>query len=355
MTSATLREGFQRWHQTFIDPEFRTLDRNIASLQRGAAYKSHYEEIRKVVLRAIRNQDTSLKITLNQRDVEEEGMNVLDHHHFRNNLKDLSILAWESEKCIPSFISQLKKLERLYITGKLTFISRGILKCEHLTALTLRISKLTTFPEVLRWLPHLTELDVSHNQISNVPDWVGYLPLTSLNLSNNRIKDLPSTLGNLKNLKELDVDQNPLETLPFNIAYCQSLVTLNADSIFPASAAYLLNLSKNEGPLQRGALHEAINNAGLVAMSREASLDWRHQKSAQAVTDFVFGSSQFGKKLVSLSLHANVIFDGISPSISNLKNLKKLAFYGDLRCLDVLSYKSPDAGTKGTDTSNEKV
>lgn len=79
-------------------------------------------------------------------------------------------------------------------------------------------------------LLNLTELDLSHNQFSEIPKEIANLTnLTRLILSNNKLTELPKEIGNLINLTELDISNNKLTELPKEIGNLTNLVNLDFD------------------------------------------------------------------------------------------------------------------------------
>ena len=70
-------------------------------------------------------------------------------------------------------------------------------------------------PEELFRLTHLSSLELSRNEITNLPDGFSALTnLRSLSLDNNRIEAIPSWITNLRSLRWLILDDNCIERLP---------------------------------------------------------------------------------------------------------------------------------------------
>jgi Leucine-rich repeat (LRR) protein len=68
-----------------------------------------------------------------------------------------------------------------------------------LTELGLSSNQLTTVPDALDNLKNLTQLGLGSNQLTTVPDALGNLKsLTVLNLGSNQLTTVPDALGNLK-------------------------------------------------------------------------------------------------------------------------------------------------------------
>jgi Leucine-rich repeat (LRR) protein len=60
-------------------------------------------------------------------------------------------------------------------------------------------------------LTHLVKLDLSKNQLRELPEFFGHLRLLRhLDLYSNQLQRLPVSFAQLKNLKWLDLKHNPL-------------------------------------------------------------------------------------------------------------------------------------------------
>ena len=70
-------------------------------------------------------------------------------------------------------------------------------------------------PETLKDLPELTDLDLSWNDVAEVPDWLAKREgLENLSFTHTKIKLLPDDLSAWRSLKSLqlgDLDLNPAE------------------------------------------------------------------------------------------------------------------------------------------------
>jgi Leucine-rich repeat (LRR) protein len=73
-------------------------------------------------------------------------------------------------------------------------------------------------PEFVGELKDLTELDISHNRLNALPDFIENMKkLRTLNLHSTWIRELPEWVGNLKNLVDLDISNNDIVVNPKNV------------------------------------------------------------------------------------------------------------------------------------------
>ncbi|MEJ2750976.1 MAG: hypothetical protein P8183_24170, partial [Anaerolineae bacterium] len=74
---------------------------------------------------------------------------------------------------------------------------------------------LTTFPDDVLRLTHLSILSLFDNQLAEIPDSISQLSrLRSLNLAQNRLTAVPDNIGKLEYLEMLDLGHNHLAALP---------------------------------------------------------------------------------------------------------------------------------------------
>ncbi|KAJ6637501.1 Leucine-rich repeat-containing protein 40 [Pseudolycoriella hygida] len=70
----------------------------------------------------------------------------------------------------------------------------------------------------------LEELDLSHNELTSIPEGIGFLVrISKLTLSHNKLKNLPDDMVNIRRLNTLDVMNNDLEKLPANLGELRKL------------------------------------------------------------------------------------------------------------------------------------
>ena len=118
----------------------------------------------------------------------------------------------------------------------------------NLTTLNLRGNQLSELPAEIGQLVNLTTLHLSGNQLSGLPAEIGQLVnLTTLHLSGNQLSGLPTEIGQLANLTTLSLSRNQLSDLPAEITQLVNLTTLhlsrNQLSELPAEITQLANLT----------------------------------------------------------------------------------------------------------------
>jgi Leucine-rich repeat (LRR) protein len=113
--------------------------------------------------------------------------------------------------------------------------------CPIVTDLDISNNMITALPEHLQRIQNLSKLDVSTNQLSTLPDFLGsFVSLTDLRASDNNISQLPESLV-LPSLTSLSICRNYLDHgLP--AALCQSLsslkiLRLSNNGLGPAAAS----------------------------------------------------------------------------------------------------------------------
>ena len=84
------------------------------------------------------------------------------------------------------------------------------------------------YEDVFLFKSKLIKLDVSHNQLQDLPKGFGCLEmLADLNLSHNKLTSLDN-LEQLKRLRILDASHNQIVDLPSNVGECHMLVSKKA-------------------------------------------------------------------------------------------------------------------------------
>ncbi len=112
-------------------------------------------------------------------------------------------------------------------------------------SLDLSRCKLDSLPQALSECHNLVELDLSKNDLSELPSYFqGFTKLEILHLSKNQFKSIPRILKACPNLKELHIDQNPVDSLNSYINGFQQLEYLD---LWDCELKYIsLELCKNQ-------------------------------------------------------------------------------------------------------------
>ena len=87
-------------------------------------------------------------------------------------------------------------------------------------------------PDVAEWSPCLTVLDLSNNQIQNLPLYVVALAIRSLNLAKNHFRNVPLCICSFTTLHSLNLSDNPdILTLPAEMGRLSYLSYLNLNGL----------------------------------------------------------------------------------------------------------------------------
>jgi hypothetical protein len=176
----------------------------------------------------------------------------------------------------PESLCMLSELEGLYATAnRLRELPGCIANLTHLTDLDVSKNELTVLPSTFdglklmylyvsdnglaalpsaRVFSELEELDISGNQLVSLPDLRASTPLRVLRVRGNRLRELPGWIGTLTHLTDLDVSKNELTVLPSTLGELTKLVYLSASdnglTTMPSTSAFfeldLLDISGNQ-------------------------------------------------------------------------------------------------------------
>lgn len=274
-------------------------------------------------------------------------------------LRGLKILSLSSNKFNGSLqllnvIQQLRNLSKLDLSYNRLLIeyngtdgsNSSLSSFPQITTLKLASCMLKKFPDFLRNLSKLTNLDLSDNQIDgDVPNWLWERrQLMCVNLSFNSLVTLEGPLSNLSFLNVLDLRSNQLQgqlpVLPPFATYLD-FSSNNFSSIIPASIggslvfAYFFSLSSNKF---HGSIPVSICNATylqvldlsnnffsgkipqcLIEMSGTLGvLNLRRNRLDGPIPDFFPGNCS----LQTLNLNGNKIEGQLPMSLANCKKLE---------------------------------
>lgn len=165
----------------------------------------------------------------------------------------------------------LMKVVEKQIVGRYYDLESAVLQKDSVISLSLVNKGLTTLPNEILLFKNLKVLDISSNNINNLPDWLGKMAcLEELYCRSNKIDKLPLDICNLKNLTVLDFWNNNVVSIPSclstssikKINFGMNSLSYIPKSIFKISHLEELNLSNNsitEVPLEVGLLKSLTN------------------------------------------------------------------------------------------------
>ncbi|TRY68578.1 hypothetical protein TCAL_03065 [Tigriopus californicus] len=112
-------------------------------------------------------------------------------------------------------VSDLTKLELLYVSHNKIQSFPNLKNCSHLKELHMGFNSVASIStEDLECVPNIHLIDLRDNKLKEVPkEIVNLQSLERLDVSNNDLNNLPFTLGTLPNLKLLLVEGNPIKSI----------------------------------------------------------------------------------------------------------------------------------------------
>ncbi|MFX0093957.1 MAG: leucine-rich repeat domain-containing protein [Candidatus Hodarchaeota archaeon] len=158
------------------------------------------------------------------------------------NLRKLN-LGFNLLKTLPETIGQLQNLQKLDLgENQLHTFSPRQQTLDHFLRLEAR--KFLGYGEILSRLSQLQELNLSYNNLCELPDSLGQCQsLKILYLEGNQLSSLPVSLGLLRNLQVLNLHKNRLRVLPTSLGQLKNLHTLNlAENLFDISLSSMVRL-----------------------------------------------------------------------------------------------------------------
>lgn len=154
---------------------------------------------------------------------------------------DIALSTKEKEERTIEFLNLIKQEDE---SLSYDVLKKEILKSKLLIRCKVKISD--RILEKLSTLTWLTELTLSNNQLTSLPESFGNLAqLKALNLSNNQLTSLPESFGNLIQLQGLNISGNQLISLPISFG---NLIKLQHVRL---SRNQLISLPESFGNLQR--------------------------------------------------------------------------------------------------------
>ncbi|KAM5559161.1 hypothetical protein ABKV19_020686 [Rosa sericea] len=266
-------------------------------------------------------------------------------------LSELDLSSNNLEGSIPVFIFNLPYLEVFNLSSNnfsgfpdpALFNHNGTNSFQ-IQRLYLAFNKLKTFPNFLKNLSYLTDLDLSDNQIQGqIPNWIWELHLQNLYLCCNKLVSLEAPLlGSTYHLKDLDLHSNQIQgQIPLFLSgdyldysgnnFSSSIPTNIGDFISPTG--YLsLSSSKLYGEIPKSICNASnvildLSNNSLsgtipqcLAQSSLSVVDLRGNNLTGSIPDTFLE----GCRLVTLALGRNQIQGQFPKSLTNCSSLEVL-------------------------------
>ena len=129
-------------------------------------------------------------------------------------------------KSIPEGIGKLEYLEIINLTNnKIEKLPDSIGDLKQLNELILEKNKIEKLPESITKIKTLKKLNLRDNKIEKLPDFLEEIDLIDIDLTMNELKELPNLSG-LKKLKYLNLMSNKITSIPDSIKELTNLKIL---------------------------------------------------------------------------------------------------------------------------------
>lgn len=164
----------------------------------------------------------------NALNMSRKGLTSFPDEAFEN--KELRVLRLYGNHIdsIPDRISELTKLEKLYLgRNDLKYIPPSIGELKNLKVFSAQYNEIESLPDEICNLTSLEQLWVNQNELTSLPDSLGKLTnLEILQAKFNQLDSLPGSIGDCENLKFIHLQRNNLKALPQTLAKLSRLKEL---------------------------------------------------------------------------------------------------------------------------------
>ncbi|CAH1777245.1 unnamed protein product [Owenia fusiformis] len=105
------------------------------------------------------------------------------------------------------------------------------LRLPHLHYINLSHNQITEIPESFALLFHLRTVLLNNNAIKKIPmSFIHLVKLEKLDVSHNILRELPETMGTMESLQRLNVSHNKLKTLPLSLGNSKIIKVIMANN-----------------------------------------------------------------------------------------------------------------------------
>ena len=148
-------------------------------------------------------------------------------------VKTLKLARNEFSSLPPEMGNYLKQCIKLDLQwNKLREIPPSLLELPSLCELNLSHNDIVNIPDIPEWSASLVVLDLSYNRLSNIPNSAVAPTLRNLNISDNRFRSVPHCVCSFISLTTLNIANNSeIVALPSALGRLKNLLTLNLDGL----------------------------------------------------------------------------------------------------------------------------
>ena len=204
-------------------------------------------------------------------------------------VKKLRLARNEFSSLPPEMGSYLKQCTKLDLQwNRIREIPQCLLELPCINELNLSHNDLVDIPDVPEWSASLSALELSYNRLSNLPNSAVAPTLKNLNISNNQFRTVPHCVCSFVGLTTLNIANNSeILSLPFKLGRLKNLLNLNLDGLNDlndpprsvcVTTADCIQYLNNRLRSARGYYHMKMMLVGKQAMGKSTIVARLHNK-----------------------------------------------------------------------------
>lgn len=149
-----------------------------------------------------------------------------------NLLQSINLSSNKLEE-LPIILTHLTSLQTLEVSGNKLKTIPNLKRLRNLVLLDLSVNAIEQFPSLPESPCSLDRIMLNNNRMSNldIDALVECANITEIHLAGNMFKEIPEDIARLGKLKILDISNNDIADLPYTLGFCNSLQRIILDGL----------------------------------------------------------------------------------------------------------------------------